>query len=180
MSKKRFVLTGMTIGSFLFCCLGTALFADPPANDSDRVSVEVARDRAKLMHDIYTATLEMMHDRYFHGERAFVPARAMHDVFSEMKRQSKVEAQWISVNMKAMSIDHEPKSEFEKMAAKEIAGGKSELEVVENGFYRRAGAIPLSDGCISCHGGFLREPSKSPKFAGLVISVPVTGQPATR
>ena len=47
-----------------------------------RVPVAVARDRAKLMHEIYSATLEVMHDRYFHADRAVVPARAMEDVFS--------------------------------------------------------------------------------------------------
>lgn len=142
-------------------------------NEEDRVSVVVARDRAKTMHGIYAATLDMMHHRYFHGDRTVVPARAMEDVFSEVKRQSKAEARWISVNMKAMSIDHEPESDFEKRAAQEIAAGKTELEVVEGGYYRHAGAIPLTGGCISCHGGFFREPSKTPKFVGLVISVPV-------
>lgn len=139
----------------------------------DRVSIAIARDRAKTMHNVYAATLDVMHHRYFHRERAVVPARAMEDIFAEIKRQSNVEAQWISVNLKAMSIDHEPKSNFEKRAAREIAAGKPEIEVVEAGYYRRAGAIPMTGGCISCHEGFFREPTKTPKFAGLVISVPV-------
>ena len=139
-----------------------------------RYPLAAARERAKLMHDIYTATLEVIHDRYFHGPRAMVPARAMEDVFSEMKRQSHTEARWISVNLKAMSIDHEPKTAFEKRAAKEIAGGKSEYELVEDGTYRRAGAIPLHGGCISCHEGFFPSNSTTPKFAGLIISIPLT------
>jgi hypothetical protein len=141
-----------------------------PAN---RVSVDVARDRAKLMHEIYVVTMDVMHERYFHGERAFVPARAMEDVFAEINRQSKVEARWISVNVRAMSVNHEPKTAFEKRAAEEIAAGKGEYETIEGGYYRRASAIPLADGCVNCHGGFFRETSKTPKFAGLVISVPV-------
>jgi len=146
---------------------------DARPDEDAGVAVAVARDRAKLMHDIYAATLDVMHERYFHGARAIVPARAMEDVFAEIERQSKVEARWIAVNMKAMSINHEPKSEFEKRAAKEISAGKTELEVVEGGFYRRAGAIPLANNCISCHDGFFKEPSKTPRFAGLVISIPV-------
>lgn len=142
-------------------------------SEEDRVPVAVARDRAKTMHAIYAATLDMMHHRYFHGDRAVVPARAMEDVFSEIELQSKAEARWISVNTKPMGIDHEPQSDFEKRAAAEIATGKTEIEVVEGGYYRHAGAIPLTGGCISCHGGFFKEPSKTPKFAGLVISVPV-------
>lgn len=145
----------------------------PKVEESKRVSVEVARDRAMVMHDIYEATLDVMHHRYFHRERSVVPARAMEDVFSEIKRQSQVDARWISVNLKAMSIDHEPASDFEKKAAREIADGKSELDVVEDGYYRRAGAIPLSSGCVSCHAGLFKEATQTPKYAALVISVPI-------
>jgi hypothetical protein len=144
-----------------------------PSADEKRVSVAVARERAKLMHEIYAATLEMMHDRYFHDSRAVVPARALEDVFSELAKGSKVEARWISVNTRAMSIRHEPRNDFEKHAAAEISAGKDEYELVERGYYHRAGAIPLAAGCVNCHSGFLKAPPKSPRFAGLVISVPV-------
>ncbi len=150
-----------------------ATTASPVDDTAQSVSLDVARDRAKLMHDIYVATMDVMHERYFHGERAFVPARAMEDVFAQMNRQSQVEARWISVNVRAMSVSHEPKTPFEKRAAEEIAGGKEAIDEIEGGFYRRAGAIPLAEGCVNCHGGFFRESSKTPKFAGLVISIPV-------
>lgn len=182
---------GMLCGTAGLLCVVAALHAEPSAGESatatttqspvsrskveekSRVPLAAARERAKLMHDIYAATLDMMHERYFHGDRAVVPARAMQDVFSEIKRQSDTEARWISVNLKAMSIDHEPSSEFEKRAAKELAAGKTDLEVVEDGYYRRAGAIPLTGGCIGCHAGFSTDASTSAKFAGLIISVPV-------
>jgi hypothetical protein len=149
--------------------------SDSTVAEDNRVPVTLARDRAKTMHDIYAATLEVMHHRYFHGDRAVVPARAMEDVFTEIQRHSKIEARWISASMDPMSLDHKPESGFEKRAAQEIAAGKSDVEVIEDGYYRRAGAIPLSAGCVSCHGGFFRTPSKTPKFAGLVISVPING-----
>lgn len=146
----------------------------PVIEEKDRVSVEVARDRAKLMHDIYSATLEVMHHRYFHREKSVVPARAMEDVFDEIKLNSKSEARWIAVNLRAMSIDHEPETEFEKHAVREIVAGKSDVETIEGGYFRRATVIPLHEGCISCHEGTFRQPTKTPKFAGLVISIPVT------
>jgi hypothetical protein len=102
----------------------------------------------------------------------------MEDVFSEINRQSKAEARWIAVNATAMSIDHEPESEFEKRAVREIISGKSEYEAVEDGYYLRAGAISLGGGCMSCHGGFFRAPSTGKKFAGLVISIPIKQQRA--
>lgn len=142
-------------------------------SESDRVNVVVARDRAKQMHEIYSATLDVIHRRYFHGDRATIPARAMEDIFTEMRHRSKVEARWISVNTKAMSIDHDPKSDFEKRAAKELSDGKEEIEVIEDGYYRRAGTISLHAGCLSCHEGLFQSSSKKPRFAGLVISIPI-------
>lgn len=143
------------------------------ADQTSRVPLSVARDRAVLMHQIYTATLDVMHDRYFHADRSVVPARAMEDVFENLERQTGSTANWISVNLKAMSINHDPETEFEKQAARELGLGKPELESVDNGVYRRATPIPLHGGCVSCHSGFNPKPSKTPKLAGLVISIPV-------
>jgi Protein of unknown function (DUF3365) len=145
----------------------------PKIDDKNRVPVEVARDRAKLMHDIYSATLDVIHHRYFHREKATIPARAMEDIFAEMKLQSQSEARWIAVNLRAMSIDHEPETEFERQAARELATGKLEFEAIEDGYLRRATPIPLTEGCISCHEGGFKAPSKIPKYAGLVISIPI-------
>lgn len=143
------------------------------ADQTSRVPLSVARDRAVLMHQIYTTTLDVMHDRYFHADRSVVPARAMEDVFENLERQTGSTANWISVNLKAMSINHDPETEFEKQAARELGLGKPELESVDNGVYRRATPIPLHGGCVSCHSGFNPKPSKTPKLAGLVISIPV-------
>ena len=74
-----------------------------------------------------------------------------------------------------MSLDHEPKTEFDKAAAEKIASGQDEYESIEYGYYRRAGTIPLGGGCISCHAGFFKASPASPRYAGLIISIPVTG-----
>jgi len=58
-------------------------------------------------------------------------------------------------------------------AAKAIAAGKGEFEVVEDGYYRRVGAIPLGAGCVNCHTGFFSKSPQTQRFAGLVISVPI-------
>ncbi len=142
------------------------------------VPLNVARDRAKLMHSIYTTTLGVMHDRYFHADRSIVPARAMEDVFSEIEQETGSKANWISVNLKAMSINHEPSTDFEKRAAKEIATGESAVETTEDGYYRRATAIPMTGGCISCHAGVFNQSAKSRKFSALVISIPVEPESA--
>ncbi|WP_254508780.1 hypothetical protein [Anatilimnocola floriformis] len=128
------------------------------------------------MHQIYAATLDVMHERYFHGERAIVPARALEDVFAEVGRDSKLKTRWIAVNTKAMSIGHEPKSAFEKHAATKISAGETAVEETRDGYYWRAAAIPLGEGCVACHTGFFKDSPKSPRFAALVIGVPVAAE----
>ncbi|MCC7423465.1 MAG: DUF3365 domain-containing protein [Planctomycetaceae bacterium] len=149
-----------------------------PGDSGHRIAVDTARDRAAQMHRLMVTTLHVMHDHYFHGDRArtTIPARALQDVFAEFGRESHVDARWISVNTKAMSIDHEPADDFEKQAAIELASGKESFERIENGSYRRAGAILLGGGCVSCHTTSFAPPTKIPRYAGLVISIPVVQQ----
>lgn len=186
MTPRRLTLLCTGMGTVWILCAAFATYAQQPAkakpkspavsqevDAKHRVSVTIARERATVMHEIYESTLHAMHRHYFRNGRATLPARALEDVFSEMADQTKVDAHWIAVNTKAMSIDHEPDTEFEKSAAKEIATGKDELELIEDGYYRRATAIPLGAGCVSCHNGLLAPPPKSPRYAGLVISIPI-------
>jgi len=142
--------------------------------DKKRVSVKVARERAKLLHNIYSATLDVIHHRYFRAEKSNIPARVMEDVFSEIARRENIKANWIAVNTRAMSIDHQPQDDFEKQAAKVIAAGKRDYERVEQGVYRRAEGISLMNrGCLGCHLRF-GATGKAKRFAGLVITIPVT------
>jgi hypothetical protein len=175
---------GALAGATGVLCFSLTLNADAPAGKDEaaapaagnRVPVAVARDRAKLMHGIYGATLESVHHHYFRRDRAVLPARALEDVFAEIDRQSDIKTRWIAVNTPAMSITHEPQTAFEKKAAEELAAGKPEYVAVEKGFYHRAGPIPLGVGCVGCHTKFFTEPPKTPRFAGLVISIPVTDE----
>lgn len=166
------IVVGATGLLFAFQAWSTA--SDKPSNGKGAVSVATARENAKLMHNIYASTLEVMHHHFFRSNRAILPARALEDVFEEVEAQSNVKAKWIAVNAKAMSINHEAKSAFEKKAAAAIAAGKGEFERVEDGYYRRAAAIPLGAGCVRCHTGHFGGEPKSPRFAALVISVPLT------
>lgn len=163
-----------SVGLILLSCLLVAddASADQSKDGADKVSVKVARDRAKLLHDVYASTLHVMHERYFHGDRAVVPARAMEDVFAEMKQRYQVQSRWIAVNLRAMNIDHDPETAFEKRASREIASGKQTVEAIEDGYYRRAVAIPLTGGCIRCHAGVGNQSTRKP-LAGLVINIPV-------
>ena len=164
----------------LYACLSVWAVEPAPSDSATAreapVPAAVARDRAKLMHDVYAATLHVMHEHYFNDERAIVPARALEDAFAEIADRTKIKARWISVNTKPMSIGHEPKSDFEKKAAEAIAGGKSDFELVEKNYYQRAAAIPLTDGCVNCHTGFFAGPPKSPRFAALVIGMAIDGK----
>jgi hypothetical protein len=147
--------------------------AEVPTPEVNSAGIESARKQARLMHEIYSATLDVMHHHYFHENKAILPARAMEDIFAELAEDSKIKANWISVNTNAMSVHHEPKTEFEIRAAGELRTGKDAYEVVEKGYYFRAGPIALGAGCVSCHTGFFSPPGKTPRMAGLVIGIPL-------
>lgn len=196
MRSIRWTACCLTVALAGVLCASVVLLADPPpgsnsgaasdakldssetdsaekVDDAIRVSVETARDRAKLAHDIYSTTLDVIHHRYFRGDRAVIPAKALEDVFPRVDREHHLKARWFAVNAKAMSVDHEPQDEFEKQAAKAIAAGNSEYEQIADGVYRRAGSISLMNkGCLGCHLGFGAS-GKIKRFAALSISIPV-------
>ena len=134
-------------------------------------AVAAAREQAKLLQEVYTTTLEVMHQHYFRRDGSVLPARALEDVFAGMAKLSGSNANWIAVNTKAMNIDHEPTTSFEKKAAAELGAGKEVYEVVTERMYRRATAIPLHANCVGCHTKMFSDPPKTPRFAGLVISI---------
>lgn len=145
-----------------------------PAENDLRVSIDVARERAAVLHVAYAATLDTIHHHYFRKDQAVLPARAMEEVFSSVARKSNVKARWIAVNTKPMSVDHEPEGDFEKKAAAELAAGKDKYEAVENGDFRSASSIALHGGCLSCHANSsFGPPPKGARYAGLVLSVPI-------
>ncbi len=71
-----------------------------------------------------------------------------------------------------MGINHEPQDDFEKLAARTLRKKHDAVEKIEGKLYRRAEAIPLSSGCLTCQGSFGMEP-KTPRVAGLVIGIPL-------
>lgn len=146
--------------------------ADAP--EKPGVSLAEARERARLLHDVYDGTLQTVHSRYFRDNDSglTVPSRALEDVFSRVARRQHVSARWIAVNAQAMSLDHEPKDTFEKNAARALASGKQEFEVVESGRYRRAAPIALFASCLKCHAPPPMRPTGN-RVAGLIISMAV-------
>lgn len=189
MKSRKLSLYALT-GTIGVLCFALTLQADSPSDSApaaakaeaaakpadERLTVAEARERARLMYKIYASTLEVMHHYYFRENRPVLPARAMEDIFDELNDQTKIQARWIAVNTPPMSIQHKPETDFEKKAATILARGQTEYGIVENGYYRHAGAIPLSSSCVACHTRFMQQPAKTPRFAGLVISIPVKGE----
>ncbi len=113
-------------------------FCEPAAKKDDSrserdlkkpvLTVEQARDRAKLLHTTYESTLIVVHRAYFEeGKRMMVPARVLEDVFYWGDEENNGETRWISVNTKAMNIAHEAETEVEKQAARVLASGRKSL-----------------------------------------------------
>ena len=171
--------------------LATIEFGAVPADGSDKPAqgdkeaveteakniptLEEARDRARLLHETIHATLQIVHHQYYReGERLLIPARTLEAVFAELDRRTGVKARWLAVNGRAMNVDHNPRDDFEKSAAKALASGKEEFELAEDGLYRHAGAITLSSECLHCH--LPQRIGTEKSTAGLVIVMSVERQ----
>jgi|JI9StandDraft_1071089.scaffolds.fasta_scaffold01224_9 hypothetical protein len=174
-SKRAIAFVALTAAVALAPWILAEGHPEPPQNPA----VEKARDRANILHKVLHSTLKVIHRRYFHEDRAVIPARAMEDIFDEMKHEGHFEARWIAVNLRAMGIDHEPATEFEKLGAEALKNGKPEYEFVDDKIYRRVAPIPLQNGCIGCHEGGLRSSGSKGKMAALVISIPLESQPSS-
>lgn len=147
--------------------------ADPAPKRSATAALAIARERAETAHVIYSATLEMLHRHYFRRGQAVLPAKGLEEVFAEVADQSKVAGSWIAVNTKPMSVNHAPKTDFEKRAAAAIAAGQERFEELDADVLRVARPVPLGEGCVSCHDGMFRSRTKSPLVAGLIVAVPL-------
>lgn len=114
-----------------------------------------------------------MHRDFFDDDDILqaLPAESLEDVFKELARSFQVEMRWLVVNAKAMNVDHKPRDEFERKAAAALDNGEEEFEAIENGRYRRVGAIHLHNACLKCH--VPHRTTLKAHTAGLVISLPI-------
>jgi hypothetical protein len=154
---------------------GQPVVAEPPvAAADDKVPAEVleARLRAQLLHETIHGALQVMHRDFFReGDRLSIPSASLEDVFRELERSWQVKVSWMSVNAKAMNIDHLPEGTFQNDAAKAITAGAEMFEAVENDGYRYAGAISLGNGCLKCH--VPERQSLETRKAALLIAMPL-------
>ncbi|VAX40030.1 hypothetical protein MNBD_PLANCTO02-2446 [hydrothermal vent metagenome] len=139
-------------------------------NKKSRVTLTEAKEQAKLLHEAFHTTLQVVHRQYFRqDEKLQIPSRTLDTIFEKLSDNREIQFKWISVNAQAMNIDHEPETKFEKKAAQVIASGKDSYEQVEKGVYRHAGKILLLNQCLKCH--LPDRTSTKTRFAGLIISM---------
>ncbi len=135
-------------------------------------TVAEARIRAKILHEAFSGALQVMHRDYFReDERLKLPSKSLEDVFAELAKTHQVQLRWLAVNADAMSVDHQPKDEFDHKAVKILSSGKDEFELSEEKIFRFAGAIPLSASCVKCH--VRNRTSNAERKAALVITMPL-------
>lgn len=181
MLKSRLFLPFVAVGTV---SAALTLYADPPAKDESKsaakepspppLTVDEARNQAKLLQTTYEATLHVMHRHYFDiDEKKTIPAKALEDVFKLTDEDTGRSTRWIAVSTPAMNVDHEPQAGFEQAAAEALRSGEKEYESVEGNVYRRAGAIKLFASCLRCHESGLTKQITKDRVAGFVMSIPV-------
>ncbi|HET6424896.1 MAG TPA: DUF3365 domain-containing protein [Planctomycetaceae bacterium] len=169
---------GVLLAMFLTTAWLTSAVSQEPARDSEtprpvaRHSVEEAQRLAAALHSSMHATIQVVHHRYYREDQGLpIPAAVLKDVFTDIEDEQGIKLRWLVVEGQAMNVDHKPQGKFENDAVAALKTGKLEFDAVENGVYRRAGAITLSSDCLKCHVPD-RKNTKN-RTAGLLISVPV-------
>ncbi|WP_417388580.1 c-type heme family protein [Gimesia sp.] len=133
-------------------------------------TVDEARIRARILHETIHGSLQVMHrDLFREDESIAIPSHSLEDVFKELERGHGIKIRWLAVNAKAMNIDNEAKTDFEKEAVRILSDGKPEYDQLKGNRFSYAGAIRLPSQCLKCH--LPQRTSNKPRMAGLVISM---------
>lgn len=142
------------------------------ASDSATAALEAPRRQAEVLHSAMHSALRVVHDRYYKEDEGLaIPAAALEEVFQDVQNEHRVQFRWLVVEGQAMNVDHSAKTDFEKDAVKALKQGQPFLETTEEGMYRRAGPITLTNHCLKCH--VPDRKSTKNRTAGLIISVPL-------
>ena len=72
---------------------------------------------------------------------------------------------------RAVSVDHRPKTEFDRLAVRAIGEGREMVDATEGGEYRYAGKVVLGNTCLKCH--VPDRTSLEDRMAALVITMPL-------
>lgn len=180
----------LIVWTCLWACLGCAPSVgwcqDPapaaePAKSSEGRStappevfrdVQEARREAEVLHDAIHRSLHVIHNRYYREDEGLpLPAAIFREIFSDLERERNVNLRWLAVDGQAMNTDHKAKRKFEQDAVRALQAGRGSHEQVEDGVYRRAAAITLSNDCLKCH--VPDRKSTEDRTAGLIIAIPL-------
>ncbi|QDU79088.1 hypothetical protein Pla110_07920 [Polystyrenella longa] len=135
-------------------------------------TVEEARGRAKLLHEMAHGALQVMHrDFFLEDESRVIPSASLEDVFEAINESYQVRMKWLIVETDIVNVDHEPATDYERTAAKALAEGKGFFEQADANQYSYTGSIRLASQCLKCHVQDRKD--TEPRTAGLVIQMPL-------
>jgi hypothetical protein len=142
------------------------------AAEAARPSMQEARRQAEILHTAVHSTLHAVHHRFYRLDEGLpIPAAVLQEMFAELEKEHHVKLRWLAVEGQAMNADNKPKGSFEDEAVAALKAGKKEFEQVEEGVYRRAGSIALTNQCLKCHVPDRKNTAK--RTAGLIIAIPI-------
>lgn len=171
--KKHFCAAVAALIAGTSICMSWASGDEPGTRPA--ISLEAARRQAEVLHDAMHASLQVVHHRYYTEDEGLpIPAAIFKDVFAEVEKEQHVKLRWLVVEGQAMNNDHKPQTPFEHEAVKALTSGKKSHEEAEDGVYRRAGSITLTNHCLKCH--VPDRKNTNTRTAGLIITIPIAGK----
>jgi hypothetical protein len=162
--------------AIMFCLASLTIgLAEEPRGESKEVArptLEEARRQAEILHGAIHSTLHVVHQRLYKEDEGLpIPAAVLKEVFADLETEQKIKLRWLAVEGQPMNSDHKPKDPFENEAVKALSSGQQTYERTENGVYRRAGSIKLTNPCLKCH--VPNRKSLEDRTAGLIITIPI-------
>lgn len=125
----------------------------PPATKSAPLpTLAAARERVRMMDDIYVTAVLVTHKMYVRDPGTPAAVTWAKQVFHGLQGKGWPEARILSGVDRPLNPENDPSDPFERDAVAAFRAGKPSFERVEGGVLRYATALHVVDAsCITCH-----------------------------
>ena len=166
----------LVVGAALLLVGASLLPGEGTKADKSDAAVERTRKQTKMLDDLYKTAIVLITEHYVQGDE---PAAAVAGklLWKAMKEKGHHEVRLIDATGDPLEASNVAADDFEKMAIKQILGGKASVDqIVEKEgkrYLRTATIVPVvMEKCKSCHPNYKDVP-KGKAIGALAYTLPI-------
>ena len=166
----------LVVGAALLLVGASLLPGEGTKSDKSDAAVERTRKQTKMLDDLYKTAIVLITEHYVKGDE---PAAAVAGklLWKAMKEKGHHEVRLIDATGDPLEASNVAADDFEKMAIKQILGGKASVDqIVEKEgkrYLRTATIVPVvMEKCKSCHPNYKDVP-KGKAIGALAYTLPI-------